>query len=274
LRRVIKLILPPIIYNMIKKLKPYRYGWSGDYANWRDAIDHADGYESDEILKRVKESLLKVKNGEAIYERDSVIFDEIQYSWQLLSGLMFASAMMREPISVVDFGGSLGSTYYQNRAFLDHFDQISWSIVEQKNFVDVGREEFEDGRLKFFYTIEECWDSEKPNILLFSSLLQYINRPYELLDSILRYNFEYILIDRTPFSLDKRDKIKLQTVPPSIYKGSYPCWFFDEDKFLKYFEKKGYTLIESFKANDGVIDGAVFRGMIWRRDDSKIEKDL
>lgn len=41
------------------------------------------------ILQTVKNSLLKVKNAEIVYERDSVIFDEIEYSWQLLTGLMF-----------------------------------------------------------------------------------------------------------------------------------------------------------------------------------------
>ena len=59
----------------------------------------------------------KVKNGEAVYERDSVLFDEIQYSWGLLAGLEKAALEHDGKLCVLDFGGSLGSTYYQNKQF-------------------------------------------------------------------------------------------------------------------------------------------------------------
>ena len=40
----------------------------------------SSGYDSQLILDKVLTSTLKVKNGEAAYERDSVLFDEIQYA--------------------------------------------------------------------------------------------------------------------------------------------------------------------------------------------------
>jgi len=240
-----------------------RYGWKGDYHTWQEAKNDSTGYDTDRILQTVKNSVLKVKNGEAVYERDSVIFDEIQYSWQMLTGLMFASAK-QGPIKVLDFGGSLGSTYYQNKKFLDEFNDVSWSIVEQKNFVDIGKKDFENSRLKFFDTVDECIKQEHPHILILSSVLQYIERPYELLSIILKNDFEVILIDRTAFSKTK-EKIRLQVVAPSIYEASYPSWFFDELKFINYFESKNYNVVESFITEDGQSNEYVFKGFIMQK---------
>ena len=45
-----------------------------------------------------------MKNGEAVYERDSVLFDEIQYSWGLLAGLQKAALENDGKLCVLDFG--------------------------------------------------------------------------------------------------------------------------------------------------------------------------
>ena len=263
MKQFIKSLIPPILLDKLKKFINYKYGWKGNYNSWSEAQNVATGYDLDNILKTVKKSLLKVKNGDAVYERDSVIFDEIQYSWQLLTGLMFCSVKIGE-LKVLDFGGSLGSTYYQNRKFLDKLEDVSWNIVEQKHFVDIGKKEFEDDKLKFFYSINECLKKENPNILLFSSVLQYIEKPYKLLDDILKNDFKYILIDRTSFSKTD-EKIKLQIVSPTIYKASYPCWFFNEEKFIKYFEKNKYNIIESFNGTDGENKEYIFKGFIMEK---------
>ena len=261
---LIKSLIPPILLNILNKLRKNKYGWKGNYSTWQDAKDDSTGYDTDKILQTVKTSLLKVKNGKAVYERDSVLFDEIQYSWKLLTGLMFCGAKMGGILKVCDFGGSLGSTYYQNKKFLDKLDDVSWSIVEQKHFVDIGKEEFEDDKLKFFYNVDECVEKENSNVLLLSSVIQYIEKPYELLDDILKNNFEYILIDRTPFS-KVGEKITLQIVPPSIYEASYPCRFFDEIEFIQYFKNNNYRVFEDFNALDGETNEYKFKGIIFEK---------
>tara|TARA_X000000368_G_scaffold416455_1_gene410410 strand:+ start:3368 stop:4165 length:798 start_codon:yes stop_codon:yes gene_type:complete len=261
-----KRLLPPILLDFYSRYKNRKYGWKGDYKSWKDAKDASTGYETSEIILKVKESLLKVKKGDAVYERDSLLFDEIHYSWPLLAGLMFASANSNGKLEVLDFGGSLGSTYFQNKKFLDRFDNLSWSIVEQKHFVDVGQSEFEDYRLKFYHNLESCIKHEKPNILILSAVLHYIEKPYELLHKILKNDFDTILVDRTPFSKTNK-KIKLQTVHPSIYKGSYPCWFFDELEFINFFEKNNYIIIESFEAKDDKSEECNFKGFIIQKNE-------
>lgn len=265
MKQFIKSLIPPILFNLIKAYRNRNYGWHDDYATWQDAKGAATGYETDEILQKVRISLLKVKNGEAVYERDSVIFDEIHYSWPLLSGLMLAAAKSGGNLRVLDFGGSLGSTYYQNKKFLDQLDNVSWNIVEQKHFVDIGKADFEDERLKFYYDIESCISIEKPNVLVLASVLQYIEKPYELLDQLLKHDFQFVLIDRTPFSIHDKNKITLQSVSPSIYSASYPCHFFNAIQFKKYFENRNFQVIENFNALDGASSEYRFKGYILQK---------
>jgi hypothetical protein len=91
-KKFIKSLIPPILFNILNKIINNKYGWKGNYTTWQDAKNESSGYDTDKILNAVKNSLLKVKNGEAAYERDSIVFDEIEYAWSLLAGLMFCSA--------------------------------------------------------------------------------------------------------------------------------------------------------------------------------------
>src|SRR3954454_17330299 len=88
---IIKQLVPPIFLTWLKKTG--RYGWSGDYKKWEDAKQLTHSYDDSIILDKVKQALLKVKSGEAVYERDSVLFDKIQYSWPLLSVLLWIKSL-------------------------------------------------------------------------------------------------------------------------------------------------------------------------------------
>ena len=255
---LIKKITPPIIIDVIRLIHNRKYGWFGNFKTWEEAQKFSTGYSAPEIIAKVRESALKVKNGEAKYERDSVIFDEIQYSWPLLAGLMYAAAKLGGVLKVLDFGGSLGSTYFQNKKFLDSLKDIVWCVVEQKHYVDVGKVDFEDSRLKFYYDVESCIKEQNPNALVLSSVMQYLEKPYQFLDYILKSNFEFVIVDRTPFSF--KEQIKLQIVPPWIYKASYPCWFFEKEKFLDIFQGYGYKVIEEFESLDGKTENYWFKG--------------
>jgi putative methyltransferase (TIGR04325 family) len=71
--------------------KNSKYGWKGSYSNWQTAIQHSKGYNASNILQKIKGATLKVKTGEAVYERDSVLFEKIEYSWPLLASLMWVA---------------------------------------------------------------------------------------------------------------------------------------------------------------------------------------
>ena len=80
MRRLIKNLLPPIIYKILKLLlgKQGTY-FTSEYKSWNDALVHCKGYDDEDILNRVLLSAQKVKSGEMAYERDSILFDSIEF---------------------------------------------------------------------------------------------------------------------------------------------------------------------------------------------------
>jgi putative methyltransferase (TIGR04325 family) len=250
IKAIIKKICPPLIIGFFKRKS--KFGFFGNYKKWQDAKIQVKGYDSPIILEKVKNSLLKVKQGLAVYERDSVIFDKKQYSWPILTALLWIASKNKNQLNVLDFGGSLGSSYFQNKDFLEHLDKLEWNIVEQNNFVKCGKENFEDNLLKFYYTIGECLNKTKPQVFFASSVIQYLEEPYNFLKRLLDYGFEYIIFDRTTF-LANTDRLTIQKVRPGVYNASYPAWFLNEKKFLEIFKAK-YNLIADFDSLWGQID--------------------
>lgn len=259
-KKVIKDLLPPVF---LRKISGLFYGWHGNYSSWNEAKRKSDGYDSLSILEKVKNSSLKVKNGLAVYERDSLIFDHIEYSFPLLAGLLWISARNNSKLNVLDFGGSLGSTYFQNKLFLDALADVNWCIVEQPELVKTGIENFEDQRLHFFYSIDECLKSYEIDVVILSSVLQYLEEPYKLIDEIISIHPEIIIVDRTPF-INGNDRITIQKVNPKIYKGTYPCWFFNKEKFISSLCSH-YNLVFDFDALDKANISAEFKGFVFRK---------
>ena len=253
------------IRSLISRLGLNQSMWSGDFRSWENALQKSEGYSSLKILEKVKKAVLKVKNGEAVYERDSVLFDKIEYSWPLLSSLMWVAAKNSSSLKVLDFGGSLGSTYFQNRKFLNELSYVKWNIIEQQSFVTTGRESIGNETLRFFYTIDECIEQEgKPDILLLSCTLPYIEKPYELIGDLLKYGFPHIIIDNTFFNYEERDRITRQKVPPSIYPASYPCWFLSYNKLKELVADKYVIVSEHFNDSEIFLDGqpVQYRGFL------------
>lgn len=259
---MLKEFLPPIA---LKYLSSFFYGWSGNYSLWQEAENKCTGYDNELIFNKVKDALIKVKNGDAVFERDSVIFDKIHYSFPLLSALSLTALNEKATLKVLDFGGSLGSAYYQNKKLFTHLNDFTWNIVEQKHFVTEGKQTFADDHLNFYYTIDECLKEQQINLLLLGSVLQYIEHPYQLLDEITKHQIAHICIDRTPVFLTHSDRITIQKVHKSIYDAQYPCWILNETKLINYICNKGYELVfdaessEKINLTDAHLKGYYFK---------------
>lgn len=201
-------------------------GWFGNYASWQAAENDCDGYDSAAITARVVEATRQVRDGKAAFERDSVLFFEEAFDTSLLNILGKIRANSSEkPLIVLDFGGALGSTYWQHRRVFDTWN-IKWIVVEQTHFVEIGKTEFENQQLTFAFSIEEACEKETPHIVLFNSVLQYLETPYAFLEAVEKQNIPSLFIGRTPTFDGENNQITQQIVPPNIYKASYPSRVF------------------------------------------------
>jgi putative methyltransferase (TIGR04325 family) len=247
IRKVFRLFIPPVFFKILPKSKQSGIFYSGNFNNWDEARSFSSGYDSTGILKKVKEATLMVKSGKAEYERDSVIFDHIEYSLPVISGLLLAASKNNGHLRVLDFGGSLGSTYFQNRKFLKELKSVKWGVIEQPHFVECGKKYFEDNQLLFFNTIEDCLQEFSPNVVIFGSVLQYIPNSTEILSQIEKINFSVLVIDRIPVSQYEKDQISIQYVPKEIYEANYPIWIFSKALLIS-IKCKHWKLLEEFKS--------------------------
>lgn len=255
--------IPDPIIKIVRYIFGY-YRFKGNFSTWEEAKKASVGYNSDMILQKVKDASLKVRDGEAVYERDSVLFGNIQYSWPLLAGLLWISLQNENKLNLIDYGGAFGSSYYQNRKFLDNLKELTWNVVEQRKFVECGKQYFQDKHLKFFFSIDDCMFAEHPNAILFSAVIQYLEKPYDLIEEVIEKGFKYILFDRTPFLDHGNDRITVQVVHPKIYEASYPAWFFNLERFKdKLLEK--YHMLAEFDALDKANIASKFKGFIFYR---------
>lgn len=262
----IKEFLPPIFLKYFRSKRLRKYEWFGDYKNWEEARGLSVGYDSGIILEKVRDAAIKVKNGEAICERDSRLLERIEYSYPLLAGLMWIAANEEGRLNIIDFGGSLGSSYFQNRFFLETLKDLNWNIVEQKHFVECGKGYFEDNKLRFYESIEECLKVQAPDAILFSNVIQYIEKPYDLINDVVNKSFKYIIFDKTAFNRTNSDRLVIQKISPDIYDASYPCWFLNIDRFKENFKTK-YILINEF-IDDGIttnLNDPIFKGFIYKK---------
>lgn len=138
MKKFIKSLIPPILWNALQKLKKSAWEYTGDYSSWQEAEKNATGYDAAEIISKVLSSTQKVLDGEAVFERDSVLFYTQEYNLDLVLAL-YRIALEKGRLHVLDFGGALGSVYRQHARILKPaISDISWNIVEQKSFFGCG----------------------------------------------------------------------------------------------------------------------------------------
>lgn len=212
---------------------------------WTEAKARSSGYDQQAIVDQVTRAVQSVLVGEAAFERDGVTFAHSEYRWPIAYSLMRAAlesrAHARGELRVLDFGGSLGSLYFQHRALLPAVD-IHWTVVEQSGYVEAGRTHCGDA-LRFAESLQEI-AGDRWDIALFSSVLQYLDDPWATLREVMTLDIRYIVIDRTPFHAELGDIATVQHVPDHIYSASYPAWILSHQQLVA--ELKDWRILATF----------------------------
>lgn len=266
-KAVIRRWIPRAMRDLFNLWTGHAIRYRGVYEDWESATLAAGGYAEKALFARLEAAALAVKRGEAAWEQDGVLRDRIPADVPVLLCLARAALARGGRLSVLDYGGALGSTYRQCRAHLPEVSDLKWCIVEQSQLVAAGRRNFQTGGLVFEESLEGCLQHGIPDIAILSSVLQYLKDPYELLRRIVRVPVEYLVVDRHPCSFTK-ELITVQIVPRSLYEASYPSWLFDADKFASTLGEH-YELLAEWEGKDPPIRGpgigACFVGSFWRR---------
>lgn len=258
--------VPPAMIDIGRRFA--RHGWSGDYLSWAAAAAHCPGYQESAIVDHVERAVRAVLAGRAAGERDGVVLDRVEPRWPLLTHL-FRAAALDGRLSVLDVGGSLGSSWLQHRNLLPGIPLLKWMILEQPEYVRRGRNLFPGGLPAFSEELDEAWSSA-PNVVVLSAVLPYLGEPHRMLADIIARGPRWIILDRTPVWDAGRDRITIQRVPARFYKASYPSWIFDRNTLLATFAKN-YVMSTEFASADRMnIPGVTFNGWCLERRDTPV----
>jgi putative methyltransferase (TIGR04325 family) len=247
--------------------KRNKHYFSGNYDSWVYALRDASSYDSACIFEKCLESSRQVLNGGALFARDGVAFKKPQYPWPLLASILSISSAQKGNIRIVDFGGGFGGTYFQCKPYLDKIPSLQWAVVEQPHFVDSGNSEFANESLHFFHDLGVAVSHTSANTILLSSVLPYLEDPSSAIQSILKYPWDYIIIDKTSFILgENTHRLTIQNVPASIFPVKLPAWFFNEEQFLLNFTQK-YQVVSEWNSPDKIpLKGgrSIFKGFFFQ----------
>jgi len=246
------------VYKFLKnRVKPVMK-WKGNFSTWEEAKEKSNGYAEDIILNKVIEASETVLKHENWFERDGTILKKHLINPQLLCSILYIATNDKiHDFNVLDFGGAFGSVYNQHKKYLINIDTITWNIIEQSHFYKVGKKKFETNVLRFFESINEYRkENTSTKILLLSGVLQYLDNPYQILNQLLELNPEYIIVDLTVLTnkLHEQDILTIQYINKQYYgkKISYPCWFFNRNRFLNFVIDR-YEVIIDQEAYIGTI---------------------
>lgn len=269
-KKSLQSLVPPVFWQgarrIVSCLRGREIRFVGDFKSWAEAEAASTGYGAEYILERTIKAAREVNNGEAAFERDGVPIAEMEYPFPLAWALMRAAARHGR-LHVLDFGGALGSTYFQSRALINAASDLRWAIVEQPAHVAAGAKEFGNHELSFHDTIDAARQHAEYDVILLSSVIQYLQDPLGFVDSVLTPEFPSIILDRTPFMVDGVARLTVQHVPEWIYPASYPAWFFSEDELLARFAQQ-YELVAGWPGSDNAQPEngkAIFKGFLFER---------
>jgi putative methyltransferase (TIGR04325 family) len=237
------------------------YGYCGRYDDWLAAVRASEGYQAPVVLQKTRDATAKVRAGAVPYQQDGVTFDRVpDHAYRLALVLAVAALERSCPLRVVDFGGALGGAFFSLRPLLPGSTEIDWTVVEQPAYCEAGRREFGGDHLSFCDDLQALAAEQRPDVLLCSSVLQFLEDPLVVLRRLIGLRPRHLVIDRTPFSASGRAEITVQRVPASIYRTSFPSWLLCEGTFAACWQDSGYRPWLQWDYSSSFTARATFKG--------------
>lgn len=208
------------------------------FPDFESAAAVCQGYSDDVINQKSFEAARAVIKGEAAFERDGVLFTDPEPRTpvvEALRRLASADGVLR----VLDIGGGLGSSYWQNARALDA-EQLNWSVVERSDLVTLA-EQLPPHPVTYLNDLDAALESDWDAVLL-SSVLQYLPEPHSVLRKVKHSSCRLVIVDRTPVHDGTEDLVCVQHAPAHIYEASYPAWIF------------GRSTLESLLPSFSIVD--------------------
>ncbi|WP_051952485.1 TIGR04325 family methyltransferase [Methylocapsa aurea] len=147
------------------------------------------------------------------------------------------SQLLHEGSIVIDYGGSIGLTYYGFRRYAHQPADLRWIVVEVPRIAEQGRcvaKREAAASIEFETALEAVPDGD---VLLALGSLQYMKQSVPGLLELRATNPPHVILNKVPLT-QGNSYWTLQNFGPSIC----PYRVYNEADFIGYFEQAGYRL--------------------------------
>jgi putative methyltransferase (TIGR04325 family) len=233
-RELIKQFIPPILIASIRgcptSTKP-RFIWEGIYPRRRDVPTENNSYDDTIEIRRqydwTRAGLDLVDAGKLPHLRHEV-----------LAVIAAIVAARTGAVSILDFGGAVGSGYVQLMGTLPTNAAIRYDVVDLPNMCAAGRRLFAgDPRITFHICLPPFDDGL--DIVYASSVLQYVDDYCELLLQLASTKATFILLGQ----LAAGNIPTFATKQMNLEKKILAYWFLNRDEVVGLLAESGYELV-------------------------------
>ncbi|HVN01416.1 MAG TPA: methyltransferase, TIGR04325 family [Caulobacteraceae bacterium] len=246
LQRGLQLLTPPLVWRLLRRLRPDDAPLDGPLADWAAAAGRATGWDSPGIAREALRAAEAVRDGVAAFERDSRPLERIIYSPTILAALLLALDRYGR-LNVVDFGGGLGSNFHQNIKLIRALAHgpTDWRVVERPSLARLGAERFQTPGLRFYADLDAARLEDA--VLMFTGSLQYVEDAFGFLDDAVR-GFDIVALDRVLVSEGDEHEVYLQRLDRDRFGDvTLATWCFSAAALIGWFEAHGFELVERFR---------------------------
>ena len=216
LRDVVRDLLP---YGVVRAIRRRNKGIVGDYPDWETALRATGLYKPD--MTALIDTVRRYRGGEGSFLNQ---YDPTArgVSYPLLAGLLTASVRSGGTLGVLDFGGSLGQTWFGLEWTLRHLPSTVWCVVDQPECVAGARSVFQSDRLRFYTSADEAAAEHDLDTIVCSSTLQYLDEPYNVLRMLAGLGLPNLILDRTVISSTDTELFMRQHTPADMGGDVHP----------------------------------------------------
>ena len=226
--------LPPKIKVCVRVLLSRFVGFT-KVGSWESAVARSSGYESANVVEPVVTAARRVQIDS---QTSNVSTSRYQ---QIAAGLLYCVSQGRfssaEPIRVLDVGGAGADYFYQFQKYAPQIN-FDWTVLETPALAEAMSNEF--GRnlsnLRWVSSIENT--NEIYDVVLCSSVFQYVEKPFELLATLVKKS-EFLIVNRISLVDSPEHFVAVQRIISNGKRASYPIHFFAEKKFLNEMSQYG-----------------------------------
>ena len=203
--------------------------------NWDDATSHSSGYQSPKTINALVGSD-PVDEPKQVFE--SYVGSRFQ---QVASAFLegIASVQHQSIIRVLDIGGGLGEYFFLFEKMVPSL-KLQWTIIETPAVCELARSATPPRQnLSWIDSLDHA--DGHFDITLMSSVIQYVEQPYELLNKGIEKS-DFLILNRCPLAHSQSGFVCIQRPGFFESKGSYPVHMLSETQLIDHLRGRGEIL--------------------------------